>query len=159
MTDARPVYDDAAVWAQIEAQHAARIRLADEALPINKTALFDALADAGIATVVVEFDGYGDSGQIEDIVARRVDDEVIEPPEVVVEIASPTWDGAGLEYRRLPLADAIETLVYDFLREAHPGWENNDGAYGEFTFDVASRSISLDHNSRYTDVETSAHEW
>ena len=158
MIEAQPC-DSVAHRAQIEAEHEARAARAAQVLPANKTALFEVLAAAGIATVVVEFDGYGDSGQIEDIVARRADGDVIEPPTVDIEIASPTWDGAAIECRTLPLAEALETLVYDFLRETHPGWENNDGVYGEFTLDVASRSIGLDHNSRYTEVETSAHEW
>jgi hypothetical protein len=44
-------------------------------LPGNKTALFDALGAAKI-TVVVAFDGYGDSGQIENIDAKAVDEIV-----------------------------------------------------------------------------------
>src|SRR3546814_5572861 len=51
------------------------------ALPIlagiaNKAALFDVLTAVGITSVVVSFDGYGDSGQIEGIEARNADDEV-----------------------------------------------------------------------------------
>ena len=30
----------------------------------------------------------------------------------------------------------------------HDGWENSDGAYGDFTFDVAERTITLDYNER-----------
>ena len=38
--------------------------------PENKAVLFESLAQVGITTVLVEFDGYGDSGQIEDISAH-----------------------------------------------------------------------------------------
>jgi hypothetical protein len=41
-------------------------------------------------------------------------------------------------------------MVYDFLDRTHAGWENNDGADGEFVFDVASRTVTLDYNERYT---------
>jgi hypothetical protein len=34
--------------------------------------------------------------------------------------------------------------------DTHCGWENNDGAYGDFIFDVAKRTITLDFNERYT---------
>ena len=37
--------------------------------PANKKVLFDVLAAADIAQVIVAFDGYGDSGQIEDVSA------------------------------------------------------------------------------------------
>ena len=38
------------------------------------------------------------------------------------------------------------------LEQTHGGWENNDGAYGEFTFDVAERTIKLDFNERISDI-------
>lgn len=37
------------------------------------------------------------------------------------------------------LHDAIETICYDYLSQTHGGWENNDGAYGIFRFDVQQR--------------------
>src|SRR3546814_10644977 len=36
-------------------------------------------------------------------------------------------------------SEAIEDLAYDLLRQTHCGWENNDGAYGEFTRSEARR--------------------
>ncbi len=158
MTDVTPSYDPAAAWAAIEAQHAARTRLADEVRPANKTALLDALAAAGISSVVVTFDGSGDSGQIEGVDAR-IGETATELPATAVEIASPVWDGSGVETRTLPLAEAIEQLVYDLLEDTHDGWENNEGAFGEFTFDVAEASIQLDYNERFETSEYSGHEW
>ena len=55
--------------------------------------------------------------------------------------------------------EAVETLVYDLLRQTHGGWEINDGAYGEFVFDVAERTIKLDHNERYASSEKFSHEF
>jgi hypothetical protein len=48
-------------------------------------------------------------------------------------------------------------LAYSFLRQTHEGWENNDGAFGDFTFDVAERSITLEYNERYTETNYSEH--
>ena len=53
--------------------------------------------------------------------------------------------------------DAIETLAYDFLGQTHGGWENSDGAYGDFTFDVADRTITLDYNERHMESDYSQH--
>jgi hypothetical protein len=39
------------------------------------------------------------------------------------------------------------------------GWENNDGAFGTFVFDVADRTITLEHNERYTEVNITSHEF
>ncbi len=39
----------------------------------------------------------------------------------------------------------------------HDGWENSDGAHGDFTFDVGERTITLDYNERYMQSEYSLH--
>jgi hypothetical protein len=125
-------------------------------LPANKTALFDALAAAGIEIVTVIFDGYGDSGQIENIEARAGDATMALPPHEI-EIASPVWGSSEIERRTQPVREAIETLAYAFLGQTHGGWENSDGAYGDFTFDVTERTITLDYNERHMESDYSQH--
>jgi hypothetical protein len=122
----------------------------------NQAALFDALAAAGVTLIVVTFDGYGDSGQIENIEAEA-GDAVVAMPAGEVEIAEAIWDQPEPSRSTVSIADAIERLAYDFLERTHCGWENNDGAYGGFTFDVAERTITLDYNERYTASEYSQH--
>ena len=158
MTEIPSAQDAVAVWQQLIAQDDARSRLAEEALPGNKVALFDVLAAAGITSVVVTFDGVGDSGQIESIDARTGDAAAVLPI-CDIEIATPGWDGSELHRRTLPLGEAIEHLAYAFLEETHGGWENNEGALGEFTFDVAERVIRLDYNERIESSEYPGHEW
>jgi hypothetical protein len=125
-------------------------------MPANKTSLFDALAAAGITTVIVNFDGCGDSGQVEMIEAKAGDD-VIPLPTVQIEVASAVWGSATIDRRARPVEEAIEILVYDVLSQNHHGWENNDGAYGEYTFDVAARTITLDYNERHMESDHSMH--
>ena len=125
--------------------------------PANKTALFDCLATSGIARIVVSFDGCGDSGQIESIEARNAAGGVVELPAMPMLVTFPIWGHAVPEMRSMPLAEAIEHLAYDALSETHGGWENDDGAYGEFVFDVAERTITLDYNERYIATESFSH--
>ena len=158
MTELNPAYDPVLIWAQIETQHAARARLAEEVLPANKAALFDVLAAAGVTSVLVAFDGSGDSGQIEDINATR-NGEPAHLPVADVEIATPVWDGSELDRRTLPFADAIEGFAYALLEDTHGGWENNEGAFGEFIFNVAERSIQLNYNERFETSEYHGHSW
>ena len=141
-------------WYQQQREHEQR---ANELLPANKTVVFDVLAAAGITHVIVHFDGYGDSGQIEDI-ETKAGDENAELPDDRIELINPIWDSADFERQTLTIPEAIETLAYAFLRQTHEGWENNDGAYGDFTFDVAERVITLDYNERYTASENYTHE-
>ena len=39
------------------------------------------------------------------------------------------------------------------------GWENNEGGYGEFIFDVAANTIELDMNIRIETSEYHGHQW
>src|SRR5258708_36416542 len=106
--------------------------LSDSIRPANKTTLFDALAAAGITSVLVHFDGSGDSGQIEGIDATA-GEQPAEIPNGNIEIAQVRWGDANIERTTLSVRDAIENLAYDFLEQTYGGWENNEGAYGEFT--------------------------
>jgi len=139
-----------------ETKRAAQDRRHAELQPLNKAALFEALSTAGITLVVVSFDGYGDSGQIENIEVKA-GDIVVPVPECSVEIAEALWDQPEPNRTRVSIADVIERLVYDFLNDTHCGWENNDGAYGDFTFDVTERTITLDYSERYTASDYSQH--
>ncbi len=93
---------DFSAWDEKERQHTSRV---DDLLPENKTALFDALA-AGNIIVVVTFDGYGDSGQIENIEAKAGDDIVTLPPSII-EIARPVWGSNDIDRQSLSIHDAI----------------------------------------------------
>ena len=122
----------------------------------NKSAVFDALADSGIATVTVNFNGEGDSGQIEDITAFSKG-EPVQVPNVHIEIHRISWGSAQPEKGWTSLYEAIEELCYDFLSQTHGGWENNDGAFGDFTFRVEERSIDLEFSARFTDSVNYSH--
>lgn len=127
-----------------------------EAWKHNKEAFFTALSDARITQVTVTFDGEGDSGQIHDITALSGDGPAPLPEQTLV-IRTVNWDGSSTASVEQPFGSALETLCYDFLEQEHGGWENNDGAYGEFVFDVASRTVELEFHGRYMEVHTTAH--
>lgn len=132
---------------QILAAHAERTARIEALRPSNKDRLFDGLAAAGITQVTVTFDGAGDSGQIESIGAWS-GETAVEFPATEIEYAALTSDDPEVEIRQLSLEDFVEQLAYDFLSDTHGGWENNDGAWGEFCFDAAARCIHLELNER-----------
>jgi hypothetical protein len=123
----------------------------------NKATVLAVLRDAGISKVTVTFNGYGDSGQIDSIAVKAGDTDA-ELPDSAVEIARASLDSEAPERLSEPLADAIETLCYALLEEKHDGWENNEGAYGEFVFDIAADRIVLDFNYRIETSENHTHE-
>lgn len=139
-----------------EIKAAAQAKLEAELFTLNKAALLDALELAGVTRVVVSFDGYGDSGQIENVEAQAGEDPVTMPG-VAIEIAEAVWDQTEPKRASVSISDAVESLAYDVLEKTHCGWENGDGAYGDVIFDVAEGAITLDYNERYTASENYTH--
>lgn len=123
----------------------------------NKKILFDVLEKNNIKEeFVVSFDGYGDSGQIEQI--SGLNNIILEEPIIGPKIILSTRfgpDGANFVYwgddsndPQMTIKDLIESLCYDCLSVKFGGWENNSGSYGDFIFSISDRKIYLDINCR-----------
>ena len=108
--------------------------------------------------VTITYDGCSDSGQIEDIQANT-QDELVTLPSDQIECEHIHWGETEPTRSSRSLRDALEDLAFHYLGTTHNGWENGDGAYGEFTFDTATRSITLAYNERFTDSIYSEHEF
>jgi hypothetical protein len=127
---------------------------ADETRAQNKAIIFAALAAAGVHRVTIDYDGSGDSGQIDGIEAWDANGQRIPlPTEPKLQLAT---DDPG---QPVNLESAVEDLAWNCLESLYSGWENNDGACGTFVFDVSARTITLEHNERFTDVNTFKHEF
>jgi len=97
--------------------------------------LLTRLRKAGIKEVSCTYDAYGDSGNWEDV----------------------TLD-AGAISTTDDLTSAIGNFVWDVAYHYHAGFENNEGGYGELTWDLVADSITLDHADRIMDTQHSYHE-
>lgn len=122
--------------------------------------LMRALKSAGVKKVAVDFNGYGDSGNVENIAytPKSVDGktEVSDSPHEVRE-----WSDSGskLVVRNYTLDELVEQLCYDLLYANHPGWEINEGSFGEFEINVTKNSVGLVFNERVETYETSEEEY
>ena len=121
-----------------------------DANAVYKTAVFDALIELRISTVTVAFNGEGDSGQIEEVIAF-VEEKPQRIPEATIRFHNAAWGSEETKISEISLYEAIKGLCYDYLSQEHDGWENNDGGFGDFTFDAAERLIVLDFNQQFTD--------
>src|SRR3954453_1697142 len=81
---------------------------------LNKTVLFDALSGAGITSVHAEFDGSGDSGQINDVTACA-GDQTAEFPCVAILLHDTQWGKQELATKKINLREAVEDLCYGCL--------------------------------------------
>lgn len=119
------------------AEYEAREQQRRAALPGRKAELLAALRAAGITSVSVEYNGEGDSGQVDDILAHRGDTKIK---------AAATILSTGRS-----LSDEIDDFAWELLDVYHGGFENNDGGQGQITIDVAAGTVTLDHNDRVTE--------
>ena len=133
-----------------ETKYAQHKELCAKVNELNKAVLFDALVPAGITIINIEFDGEGDSGQIDGISAKAGKQEA-QLPTTKITILQLRWGQTEPTPSEFTLEAAVEALCYDYLEQEHGGWENNDGGHGEFIINVAERTIDLEFYSRYTD--------
>ena len=153
-----PETTPADIAAKVEAHQAALMATADAVDAANKSALFAALTDAGIAKITVTYDGYGDEGTMEPPEALDANGTSVAIPAVEIEVQSTDCDALTVHVSRQPLADALESVTYDMLVARHSGWENGDGASGAFTIDVGKQSIHLLHRDHYIAHDISEYE-
>ncbi len=131
-----------------------REELEAKAIPLNKANIIEALKLAGISKVIVEFDGSGDSGGIENISCVGNDGKI--PPDLAVNEWSP-GEKNTLVGNETKLPSAIENFAYGLLSHTEAGWENDAGAYGDITIDVEAGTVEHTHNARFEDCVTSMH--
>lgn len=142
-------------YSRYQRQEQRRRKLAADLRISTKAKLFDALEAADIASVTVTFDGQGDSGQIEDISPFCKANKPRKLPRRHLAIQTANHDGSSADEETLTVEQVLEHLCYDLLEDDQGGWEINEGAFGEFVFDVTDRSLTLTFNARFSDFETS----
>jgi hypothetical protein len=105
--------------------------------------LLPLLLQLGITEVFAEYDGSGDSGQIETPVflSGQAPPDEEEPIKRAVPVTAET-------------SEKVLDLFYKLLEEKYAGWEINEGSYGQFEWDLATDKIQLTHNMRIESVET-----
>jgi hypothetical protein len=89
----------------------------------SRAELRQQLQRLGVETVTANYDGCGDSGQIEE-------------PEFGVNNVPPT------------VVMGVQNLFYDLLESHYAGWEINEGSFGMFEWGVRADCISLTHSMR-----------
>ena len=132
----------------------------------NASALFDALSwNTKVFSIVANFNGSGDSGQIDCIEYFDKKENNLPEPEGKVKNskleAGHYWNPKTNDLEEKPEREAdfgelVEQICYDRLSAHHAGWEINEGSYGTFTFDVLNRKINLEFNERVESVRSTS---
>lgn len=101
----------------------------------TRAALLTELRAIGATKIEVQYEGYGDSGNVEDVVV------------------TPDTIALAEELRR-----RVEDFGWDFAYALSPGFENNEGGYGELIWSLETDKIDVSHSNRYIETNTTEHE-
>ena len=101
----------------------------------TRAALLSELRALGVTSIEVQYEGYGDSGNVEDVVV------------------TPDTINLTEELRR-----RVEDFGWDFAYALSPGFENNEGGYGELTWALEADKIDVSHSNRHIETNTTEHE-
>lgn len=141
---------------------------ASSRIKYNKPLLFSALSAHNISRVEIDFDGSGDSGNMEEpVFFRGVGANQVEvPPTDDVEnfrvegaliSHECTWNPKKKDWvhttKTPTISELVESICYDLLENNHGGWEINDGSFGKFVLDVGESQIALEYNERVESIE------
>ena len=107
----------------------------EQELRDQRQAILKTLRTAGATRVTIQYDAYGDAGNVEDV--------TLEP------------EGTQLASED---AEVLDAFGWDQAYSLHPGFENNEGGYGELNWDIAEDRIDLTHHDRFVDYDTTTHE-
>jgi hypothetical protein len=137
-------------------QYARHARLLAEANDQNMSAVFEALEGTPVTRLHVSFDGACNSGRITGVTAYAGDATAAMPPRKL-ELQRAAWGSDTLQPSVQVLESAIEDLCYDLLEHYHGGWENDDGARGQFEIDVEKLTVTLEFNPKLTETTQNQH--
>jgi hypothetical protein len=130
-----------------------------------KSRIFEELAKTEAVTVDIQYNGSGDSGDIEHVIARDANgDEIeligpqcIESQENYSQFDGEKWATVKRD-KLISLGEALEEFAYHALEARHPGWEINEGAYGNLELDVKKKTVTMKHNTIIQETEYSEDE-
>jgi len=54
-------------------------------------------------------------------------------------------------------AEHLDSFVATWVSDEHPGWENNDGGYGQVEIDLTHLTIKLEHNTVHKEITTDSY--
>ena len=101
----------------------------------TRAALLTELRGLGVTGLDVQYEGYGDSGNVEDVT----------PSPLAIKLES--------EVNR-----RVEDFAWDFAYALNPGFENNEGGYGSLEWNLQNDKITISHSNRYVESDTTEYE-
>lgn len=117
----------------------------------DKDAFIAALRALGIASVQIEYNGYGDEGGVETITAVTADNSEVDlKPH---QITPPEADAP------ISLHEALEEFAWTAVQYFHGGFHNNEGGNGTVTIHTDTGTVKIEHNDNVVETLYSENEF
>ena len=134
------------------------LQSAEQINKANKETLTQFMRDNGISHITLQFDGCGDSGQIEEVAIFPEDKQSLIHSEITTirtrhEYSGDKWK-LVTENFQADVSYLAEDVAYYVLEQRHGGWEINEGSYGRIVIN-ANGSGSIEYNERVVTTEYS----
>ncbi len=126
---------------------------AERLVTLSLATLCPILGAHGVTEATIDYDGYGDDGQVNDILLHDADRKPVAMPAARCTAYHLTHLGA-LESEEASLEQALDRFTTEALETLHAGWENNEGALGTLVIDVEAAVATLEHLTRFISLET-----
>ena len=135
----------------------------EEALALfdkNKGIAKDFMLKNNISRVVIEFDGNGDSGQVDSVSFQDENEEDTDVNHTPCQMFERTARWFGEEHSRelVEVTSNAEALfiemAYSMLEAKHSGWEINEGSFGAIIIKADGTGV-MEYNERVEAVNTS----
>lgn len=128
-----------------------------QALHANRGRLLAALVRLNATEVTIDYEGYGDSGDVSGVSISPVtlmpslQTETVSLCRVLRHHEEGKSRFELAEEPTQSLEEALKDFTYAWLEIQHGGWENNEGARGTVTINVPKNRFELEHESYYTE--------
>lgn len=135
----------------------------EEAIVINKSIVINKLIELGATVAEIDYNGSGDSGQVEEIRVLKNKKEVsLKDQHVSYYERQDQFNGSGwnssFTKKTVSLEEALEKIAEDLLDYNGIDWYNNDGGYGIVRVDLKDQKLKLEHNQRIMSEQYEEHE-
>jgi hypothetical protein len=138
------------------------LQRAAEVNKINKQVLVEFMRNSGINEIVIDFDGSGDSGQMDDVICYPEDkNNLLKTQLPLISCHHRFADGKWTLVEELGKAEAHDVaadISYSILENHYGGWEINEGSYGKIRINT-NGSGSIEFHERVIDTNYSEFEF
>ena len=110
-----------------------------------------------VTQATIDYDGYGDEGQVNEITLHNAYQEPVDMPNIRCRTHYLTFSGTLMSEDAL-LDKALDRFATEALETLHAGWENDEGALGTLVINAEAGTATLEHSSRFIGYTTDTHE-